>query len=301
MGIRVTILGSNSAIPTAQRFPTCQLVDVNHAYYLMDCGEGAQMQLRKHRIKLQRLGCIFISHMHGDHYFGLIGLLNTLHLLGREKELHIYGPSALEGICEAMFKEADTRLRYPLHFHVVDSPGPVMEDQNVKVTSIPLKHRIPCFGYRFDEQKKQRKMLKSKIEEYNIPVEQIPRIKQGADLKLPDGSTIPNQEITEAPALAKSYAFCSDTAYDESIVPYIQGCHLLYHEATFTKEMEARAAKTFHSTAEQAAQIASSAKAGKLLLGHFSARYLNLEQHRAEAQAIFSNSELALEGETFTA
>lgn len=302
MALKLTILGSNSAIPTASRFPTSQLVDVNQSYYLVDCGEGAQMQLRKYRIKMQRIKAIFISHMHGDHYFGLIGLLNTMHLLGRETELTVYGPDSLEPIMRSMLNEAETKLRYSLTFvSITGKTGEIYEDNTVSVKTFPLNHRIPCNGFRFDELPKKRRIKKSVIDLYHVPVEQMPKLKDGSDLVLENGEVIPNEKLTEPPKKSFSFAFCSDTCYDERIIPYIQHVDLLYHEATFLNDMKPRAKQTFHSTAEEAAIIAQKAETKRLLIGHFSARYTDLEGHLIESRAVFKNTDLAIEGEVFSA
>jgi len=274
MAISVTILGSNSAIPTANRFPTAQVINVNQSYYLVDCGEGTQMQMRKYGIKIQRIKAIFITHLHGDHYFGLIGLLNTMHLLGRQSSLELHGPSELLEILELMFKHADTRLQFDLNFRSIEenSAGKIYEDGQVAVSNFPLKHRIKCSGFRFDELPKMRKIKKSALDAYQVPIEKIKNIKEGADFELSDGTIVRNEVLTSDPLPAKSFAFCSDTKYTESILPYINKVDLLYHEATFTEEFKERATKNLNSTAKQAATLAEKAEVGQLIIGPHSAR-----------------------------
>ncbi len=299
--MKVLILGSNSAIPTANRFPTAQLLDVNHAYYLIDCGEGAQMQLRRNHIKMQRIRCIFISHMHGDHYFGLIGLLNTMHLLGREIPLSVYGPPELEPIIRSMMHAAHSKLRYELNFHTMEfgTREEVYVDEHVKVTSLPMDHRIPCNGFLFEETPRKLKVKKEAIKEFEISLKQIPNLKDGEDLVLEDGSRIPNALVTETPNPLKKYAFCSDTRYNERLIDWVDGVDILYHEATFAQDMEKRARETYHATTTQAATIAMKAGVRKLVIGHFSARYAELEPHLLEARQTFKETYLAEEGIQF--
>ena len=301
MGFSLTILGANSAIPTASRYPTAQLLDVYQSFYLIDCGEGTQMQLRRNKIKLQRIGCIFISHLHGDHYFGLVGLLNTMQLLGRQKPLKLYGPPPLKDIIQLQLDEAGTNFTYELEF-IPLSYGKselIHEDKFVKVYTIPLNHRIPCNGFLFEETKKNRKISKETIRDLEIPLSEIPAIKRGADYIDKDGVVYPNKSITDKPKRSCKYAFCSDTKYDESIIPLIRDVDILYHEATFLEDMKERAKKTFHSTAKEAATIAKKAEVFELLIGHFSARYNTIDQHLEEARTVFPNSKLAIEGKVF--
>lgn len=297
MLFRVTILGCNSAIPTSKRKPTAQLLNVAERFFLIDCGEGTQMQLRKHRIKMQRINHVFISHLHGDHYFGLIGLLSSLHLLGRDKELHLYAPPALKEIIDLQLAASNTTLRYPLCFHPLsfDKPAKLMEDNHLEVYTIPLQHSVPCCGFLFREKQRPRRMSREKVAQYQIPPHLIEGIKDGADYEY-EGETIPHKELTLAAMKSRSYAFCSDTAYHEPIVEQIKGVDLLYHEATFMTDLLDRAEKTMHSTAAQAATIASKAQVEKLVVGHFSSRYTNLTPLLEEAQLIFPKTELASEG-----
>ena len=298
MGLTVTILGANSAVPTATRFPTAQVVDINQSRYLVDCGEGTQMQLRRHRIKLQRIKAIFISHLHGDHYFGLIGLINTMHMLGRNIPLHIFGPPALLDVLNLQLDLADTRLSYEWHFHALDfgESKLIYDDEGVEVRTIPLDHGIDCNGFLFSEKPRKRKLLRDKIAALGIPLEQIPKIKSGADFVREDGTVITNEEITKAPKKSYSYAFCSDTAYSEAIVPVIKGVDLLYHEATFLEDRRERANQTKHSTAKDAANIAKKAEVGELVIGHYSARYFDYTDHLNEAKSVFENTRLGREG-----
>ena len=301
MSFELTILGCNSAIPTNHRKPTAQLLNVAERFFLIDCGEGTQLQLRKYKIKMQSIQHIFISHLHGDHYFGLIGFISTMHLLGREKELHIYAPKELKEIIYIQLAASKTELRFPLFFHEFsfDEPELLMESNNLFVHTIPLSHSLPCCGFLFKEKKKSRRMKKEKIEEYNIPLEAIAAIKRGEDYCLSDGTKVPHLELTRGAQKSRSFAFCSDTSYYEKIIPQIKGVDMLYHEATFLDELKERARQTMHSTAKEAATIASKAQVGKLIIGHYSQRYFDLNPLLDEAQAIFPKTYLAKEGERF--
>ncbi|OEK05158.1 ribonuclease Z [Roseivirga misakiensis] len=301
MGIRIKILGSNSAAPAHRRHHTSQLLNIEGKYYLMDCGEGTQLQLKRFHIKAQRINHIFISHLHGDHYLGLMGLLSTMHLMGRSKKLDLYGPRGLSEIITMQLKYSETVFNYPINFVEVDTSVSkvVHEDDFVEVISIPLNHRIPCSGYLFREKKKNRRLIKDLLPP-NLSIRNITKLKHGEDILNEDGEVvIKNEEITMPPKKSFSYAFCSDTKYDESIVPIIKGADMLYHESTFLEEHADRAARTFHSTAKEAATIAKKAEVGKLLLGHFSIRYKELQPLEDEAKAVFEESQLAIEGEDF--
>jgi ribonuclease Z len=301
MSFELTILGCNSAIPTNHRKPTAQLLNVAERFFLIDCGEGTQLQLRKYKIRMQSIQHIFISHLHGDHYFGLIGFISTMHLLGREKELNIYAPAELKEIIYIQLAASKTELRFPLFFHEFgfDVPELLMESNDLTVHTIPLSHSLPCCGFLFHEKTKPRRMRKEKIEEYNIPLESVPAIKAGGDYLLADGTLVPHVELTRGAKLPRSFAFCSDTSYHEAIIPQIKGVDMLYHEATFLDELKERARQTMHSTAKEAATIASKAQVGKLIIGHYSQRYFDLSPLLDEAQAVFPDTFLAIEGEKF--
>ena len=238
MPFDLTILGCNSAVPTNQRKPTAQLLNVAGRFFLIDCGEGTQLQLRKYKIRMQNIHHVFISHLHGDHYFGLIGFISTMHLLGREKELHVYGPAELKEIIYIQLEASKTTLCFPLFFHEFgfESSELLLENNDVTVHTIPLKHSLPCCGFLFKEKSKPRRMRKEKIEEYGIPLEAVPDIKEGGGYLSKDGELIPHLELTRSAQNPRSFAFCSDTMYDESIIPHIQGVDILYHEATFLDE-----------------------------------------------------------------
>ncbi len=296
---QVTILGNGSAVPTAHRNPSAQILQSGHHRFLIDCGEGTQMQMLKYRISRKNLSHIFISHLHGDHYFGLIGLLSTLHLYGREQPLHIYGPKPLEEIIHLQLKYSDTRLKYPLLFHVLQETEMIYEDKLLEIRCFPLRHRIPTWGFVFREKEKERNLRKDFVARYAPGVVQMHRIKQGGDFVLPDGSIMKNKEITTNPPLPRSYAYCSDTAYDQKIIPFIRSVDMLYHEATFDDAMTDIAAEKFHSTARQAAQIAAETGVGKLLLGHFSARFSDASHLLKEAREVFENTLLTEQGETY--
>jgi len=301
LSIRVKILGSNSAAPAHRRHHTSQLVNVEGHYYLIDCGEGTQLQMARFKIRPQRINHIFISHLHGDHYLGLIGLLSTMHLQGRKHALNLFAPQGLSEIITLQLKHSETVFNYVVNFYAIDTSinKVIHEDDFIKVSSIPLNHRIPCSGFLFEEKPKKRRIDKTKIPE-NFSVRNIVRLKHGEDILDENGELLfTNDQLTFPPKKSFKYAYCSDTKYDESIIPIIKDSDLLYHESTFTEEHADRAANTYHSTAKQAATIAVKANVEKLLLGHFSIRYKDLTPILEEAQSVFKNSELAIEGEEF--
>jgi ribonuclease Z len=302
MHFEVTILGSNGAIPAHNRYPTSQFLNYNGQGYLLDCGEGTQLQMAKYNIKRGRLDHIFISHIHGDHFFGLMGILTSFNLNYRENPLHIFGYPGIEEIVRTYFKHAQTIIRYELIFHsvVADEPRVIFENTMLTVESIILKHRIPTTGFLFREKTGPRKILSEKLAKYLIPIQEIARIKAGGDFINADGTLIPNEELTGNPAAPRSYAFCTDTAYTEAFLEQVRDVNVLYHEATFVQEHSARAAETGHSTTREAATIALKANVGKLIIGHFSARYDDLGPLLAEAKDVFPNTELAIEGHLFS-
>ena len=302
MHFEVTILGSNGAIPAHNRYPTSQFLNYNGQGFLLDCGEGTQLQMSKYNIKRGRLDHIFITHIHGDHFFGLMGILTSFNLNYREHPLHIYGYPGIEEIVRTYFKHAQTVLRYELVFHsvVADESRLVFENSELTVESIILKHRIPTTGFLFREKMGPRKIIGAKLEQYNIPIHDIVKIKMGADYIRPDGSIIPNSELTSDPVKPRSYAFCTDTSYTETIIEQIRGVDVLYHEATFLDEHRARAAETGHSTTREAATIALKADVGRLIVGHFSARYEDLSPILYECKDVFPHTELAIEGHLFS-
>lgn len=298
----VILLGTNSALPAFGRFPTAQVLRIQNECFLIDCGEGTQMRMQDFNIRPNQINQIFISHLHGDHFYGLIGLLTTLSLLGRSKPLHIYAPQGLEEIIRIQTQYAGGEAPYAITFHLIDTERHylIFENAKVAVYTIPLDHRIPTSGFLFREKEKDRAMIGATIAQYNIPYQAIPAIKKGQDFILPDGQVIANHLLTEAPSPPRSYAYCSDTRYKEAIIPIIKGVDLLYHEATFCDNLEDKAAQTGHSTARQAAQIAKLAEVGQLLLGHFSSRYENIKIFEAEARTVFDKTVAGREGETYS-
>ena len=302
MNFDVTILGSSSATPIYDRHPSAQVLNIHERFFLIDCGEGTQMQLNRYKIRYHRINHIFISHLHGDHYLGLMGLLSTMHLQGRKDELHLFGTKELKHITDLQLEYSQTVLRYPLLFHEVDTRKKkiIYDDDVISVESIPMNHRIDCCGFLFREKEGLRKLIKEKLEEHQIPYTFYTELKKGKDYIDTSGNKIQNETITHPPNRARSYAYCSDTIYDESIVNQISGVDLLYHEATFTSDMLERAQETFHTTASQAATIAGKAKVRQLLIGHFSARYKDVTPLLNEAIKIFPSAALALEGEKFS-
>lgn len=296
---KLTILGSGSAIPSVHRGPSSQVLTVNGKLYLIDCGEGTQLNLRKSRIKIQSIAVVLVSHLHGDHYFGLVGLVSTMHLLGRTKDLEIYAPPELEGIIRLQLQVSRTDLKFKLNFHALTEKSKhlLFEDKNLEVSAFPMKHRIPTWGFFFQEKPKQPNIRKEFIAGYEPDIEEIAIIKKGGDYKTKDGRTIAHAVITKPASPPRSYAYCSDTKYHETLVPHIYGATLLYHEASFANDLKHEAANRFHATAEQAATIAKLANVKQLLIGHFSARYKDLAILHDEAKAVFENTVLAEDGE----
>ena len=301
MNFEVTILGSGAALPTSNRNPTAQYVQCNDRHILIDCGEGTQVQLRKYHVHIQKINHILISHLHGDHFFGLVGLLSSLHLLGRDKGLTIYGPQELEQIIRLQLEVGGAKLGFELNFVALNGKEHrlLFEDKLIEIWTFPLSHRIPTNGFLIKEKPKERKLNADRFEEAGLSLTLIPRLKNGEDVELESGEIIYSEEYTYAPKSSKSYGYCSDTIFDARIVEYIKHVNVLYHEATFLQDKLERAKQTFHSTASQAATIAKQAEVGKLLLGHLSARYENGIKHFEEASAVFENVSVVEDGETY--
>ena len=294
----INILGCGSALPTTRHLATSQIVDLRDKLYMIDCGEGTQVQMRRMRVRFGRLAHIFISHLHGDHCFGLPGLISTLGMLGRTGELVVHGPKEVETYLRPMMDLFCRGMEFEVRFNPVDtrSHSLVMEDRSLSVYSIPLKHRIPTCGYLFAEKPKEAHIIREMTDLYQVPVRCMKDIKQGQDYVTPEGEVIPNSRLTRPAAPPKRYAFCSDTAYNRSIIPIIEGADLLYHEATFAECDLVRAKETFHSTARQAAEIARDAHVKRLVIGHYSARYEDLSELHREAEAVFPGTILGNEG-----
>ncbi|HET7361530.1 MAG TPA: ribonuclease Z [Salinimicrobium sp.] len=299
--MKLTILGCYAATPRTFTNPTSQVLEINNQLFLIDCGEGTQVQLRRNKVKFSKIKHIFISHLHGDHFYGLVGLVSTFRLLNRESELHIYGPKGIKEIITLQLKLANSWTNFPLYFHELESKRPeiILDDNKVSVETIPLKHRIYTNGFLFREKPGDRKLLMNEVLKYNIDVTYYRGIKKGKDAVLEDGTTIPNTQLTAEPPKTKSYAFCSDTKYNPEIVKQIKETSVLYHESTFLEEHAYLAPPTKHSTAKEAAAIAAAANVSKLILGHYSTRYNNLSIFKEEAETIFPHVELADDGKTF--
>lgn len=294
----INILGCGSALPTTRHLATSQIVDLRDKLYMIDCGEGTQVQMRRMRVRFGRLAHIFISHLHGDHCFGLPGLISTLGMLGRTGELVVHGPKEVETYLRPVMDLFCRGMEFEVRFNPVDtrSHSLVMEDRSLSVYSIPLKHRIPTCGYLFAEKPKEAHIIREMTDFYQVPVRCMKDIKQGQDYVTPEGEVVPNSRLTRPAAPPKRYAFCSDTAYNRSIIPIIEGADLFYHEATFAECDLARAKETFHSTARQAAEIARDAHVKRLVIGHYSARYEDLSELHREAEAVFPGTILGNEG-----
>jgi len=301
MPFEVTILGSNSALPTSDRYPTAQVLHVPGRFFLIDCGEGTQMQLRRNKIGFSKIHHIFISHLHGDHYYGLIGLISTMNLLGIRSDLHIYAPSEIKALLQPQLDFMKGEPTLNLIFHPLDfkKPRQIYTDKNVEVISFPVKHSISACGFLFRELPKDANIKSHLIKAYNIPVSKIKEIKEGAGYTTLEGETISHEMLTIPPPRPRSYAFCTDTAFHLPIVEVIKDVDLLYHEATFLESLRPLAEKTQHSTAIDAANIARLANAKNLLIGHFSARFKNLQSFETEARTVFENTEIAREGKTY--
>ncbi len=294
----LNILGCGSALPTTRHLATSQVIDLRDKLYMIDCGEGTQVQMRRMRIKFSRLNHIFISHLHGDHCFGLPGLLSTLGMLGRTGELVIHAPKEIEEWLRPVLKLFCNNMPYEVRFNPIDpyKHSLIMEDRSLSVYSIPLKHRIPTCGFLFAEKPKEAHIIREMTDFYQVPVRCMKDIKQGADFVTPEGEVIPNARLTRPATPPKRYAYCSDTAYNPSIIPIIEGVDLLYHEATFAACDAARAKETFHTTARQAAEIALKAQVKRLVIGHYSARYEDLTELHEEAKALYPQTILGSEG-----
>lgn len=299
--MKLTILGCYAATPRTLSNPTSQVLEIKNKVFLIDCAEGTQVQLRKSKVKFSKISHIYISHLHGDHFYGLVGLISTFMLLNRENDLHVYGPKGIKEIILLQLKYSGSYTAYNLYFHELESTESVtiFEDDDVAVKTIPLQHRIYTNGYLFEEKNTQRKPNIENIEAYNIDKVYYNKIKNGGDITLENGTIIPNSELSFPPAPNKSYAFCSDTIYNENIIPIIESVDALYHESTFLETESHLAEKTMHSTAIQAATIAKKANVKKLILGHFSTRYGNIELFKEQAQTVFQNSDIADDGKEF--
>lgn len=296
----ITILGTSSALPTTARYPTAHVLNVRERFFLIDCGEGTQMQLRKYGIKFTRINHIFISHLHGDHYFGLIGLLSTYALIGRQADLHIYAHSELPVLIQPQLEQLMQECSFKIIWHPLNfkKAQVIFDAPFLEVQSFPLKHRIPCCGFLFREKHEELNIRKDEIAHWQIPVREIHRIKRGADFVCQNGELVPNAALTFPKFKARSYAFCTDTAFLPDRAEILKGVDVLYHEATYDKSLAKQAENTFHSTSEQAAQMARLSGAGQLLIGHFSARYKSIDFLVEEARAIFENTLPASEGMT---
>ncbi|MFT4152596.1 ribonuclease Z [Parafilimonas sp.] len=293
----VTILGNNSALPAYNRHPTAQVINLCDQLFLVDCGEGTQMQMNLYKIKRSRINHIFISHLHGDHYFGLPGLITSYGLLGRVADLHLYAPPPLKEILDRQLAVAGTVLPYMLYFHPLKE-GTMADEEKFSVECFKVFHRIDCYGFLFREKRKPRKINIEAASKYNVPFELFDQLKEGNDIML-NKELIKNEELTVANKPPKAYAFCADTIYTESLSEKVKDVDLLYHEATYLKDKTEKAVSRFHSTSEQAAMLAKLSNAKKLLIGHFSSTYESLDSFLTEAQAVFPDTQLALEGQSF--
>jgi len=297
--LSLTILGNNSAIPAFGRNPTSQVLQNLDECFLIDCGEGTQLQLTRYKIRRSKINHIFISHLHGDHYFGLIGLISSMGLQGRTADLYIYAPALLENILLLQLEAAKTTLPFPLHFKALEGEGSIYVGQKITVEIFKVSHRIDCWGFIFRERKNPRSLDPERVKSYEIPASFYDALQKGSDYTTKKGTIIPNEEVTILNTAGRSYAYCADTIYDERIAEKVKQVNVLYHEATYLKDLEERAAARFHSTTTQAASIALKAGVDRLLIGHFSSKYELLDEFLSEASEVFPQTELALEGLCF--
>jgi len=300
MPFELIVLGTSSALPTSNRYPTAQVLNVLGRFFLIDCGEGSQTQMRKYKIGFSKINHIFITHLHGDHIFGLIGLISTMTLLGRINDLHLYSHSELQKYLSAQIQFLYSEgITFKIIFHPLNfkKEQKIYEDSKVTIYSFPLQHRIPTCGFRFDEKPPLPNLISAKIEEYQIPIRDRQRIKEGGDFTCSDGQIIPNDELTKAKYQPRSFAFCSDTRFNESYIESVRNVDLLYHEATFADDNCNLAQSTNHSTGTDAARVAQKAQVGKLIIGHFSARYKDHTVILKEAQSVFRNTSAVCEGD----
>ena len=299
--MKLTILGCYSATPRTNTHPTSQVLEIKNHLFLIDCGEGTQVQLRRYKVKFSRIKHVFISHLHGDHFFGLVGLISTFRLLTREADLHVYGPKGIKEIITLQMKLADSWTNYKLIFHELESKKSelIFEDENVEVRTIPLNHRVYTNGFLFKEKPGERKLDIQAAEHANINIAYYRKLKLGFDVENETGRLIKNETVTKEGNKPKSYAFCSDTMYSEAIIPIIRNATVLYHESTFLDKNKELAEPTKHSTAREAATIAKKAKVNTLILGHYSTRYKDISLFKQEAKEIFENVDLAEDGKVF--
>lgn len=297
--LALTILGNNSALPAFGRNPTAQILQTQSEMFLIDCGEGTQLQMSKFKMKKSKLKRIFISHLHGDHYFGLIGLLTSMGLANRMEDIHLHGPARLIEIINLQLEVADAHLPYKVYFHPLGEEGVIADSSAMTVEAFKVKHRIECWGFIFREKKNKRSIVAAKAHAFEIPSTFYEQLQKGIDYVNAKGTIIPNDEVTVEATPAKSYAYCADTIFDIELAKKIEGVDLLYHETTYLHALEERAAARFHATTKQAAEIAKAGNVKKLLIGHFSSKYETLEEFLSEATSVFPNTELALEGACF--
>ncbi|RZK12704.1 MAG: ribonuclease Z [Flavobacterium sp.] len=299
--MNLTILGCYAATPRTFTNPTSQVLEIRNRLFLIDCGEGTQVQLRKNKVKFSKINHVFISHLHGDHFYGLIGLISTFMLLGRTSDLHVYGPKGIKEVILLQLKLSNSYTAYNLYFHELTSSESevIFEDEKVIVKTIPLKHRVYTNGFLFQEKIGDRKLDMNAVQNHNIDTCYYQKIKNGKDIEMEDGTIIPNEKLTFDPIPPKSYAFCSDTVYDESIIPIIENTDILYHESTFLETEAHLSEKTMHTTAKQAATIALKANVKQLIMGHYSTRYASIDLFKEEAESIFPNVLLSDDGKIF--
>ncbi len=297
--LSVTILGNNSAVPAFNRHPTSQVVTHDGSCYLVDCGEGTQIQMIKYKIRRGRISHIFISHLHGDHYFGLVGLINTFGLLNHLQELHIFGPEPLQQIIEMQLAISKNSLPFPLHFHTITTNATLVDNDKIRIKCFQTDHRIECYGFSFEEKGGKRKLLIDKVRKAKIPQSFYTSLQQGLDYITPRGETIRNETVTAAPERGKRYAYCADTRYNEDLIQHVYGFDTIYHETTYLDAMRELAVARYHTTTRQAAELARKAMVNQLLIGHFSSKYATLEAFQQEARSVFFNTDLAIEGTTY--